>query len=418
MPRASRLAGLLTLWRSWIVSTDVKSLAFAAFLAGGYFKADERLAGLPFDLTLFLAVLSIVFAGYTVIRSGFRLPVEVTWIVGLFILMALPLFWTSWSPYAIDKSARLFTLTFVAALLPTVLCRTVRDLRLFLNSVCFVGLLMALDGAITWLTTPKLLVLTAWGANTIALGRATGAAAVWLAIRSLHERLHGLLRLGLAASLFLIMYASGSRGPLLSAFISLALVGVFFYMRRASAMLRFAAVVVAVTVFTLHAASLAPIGAAHRIGMLMEGDWGRSGQIRAEALVESLDTIVVNPVGLGWGGFADHIYVRAPGGALRYPHNFAVETFLEGGWLVGLAFLGVLALSVRRAYRAGARSGLPEGRALFALLVFAIGNALVSGDLNDNRLLFALMTTALVVRLPLAGSQGATGGGVGLRRAS
>jgi hypothetical protein len=54
----------------------------------------------------------------------------------------------------------------------------------------------------------------------------------------------------------------------------------------------------------------------------------------------------------------------------------------------------VLVLALRRA-RWHLASG--TGRAIFALLVFALLNALVSGDINDNRFLIALAAISLAL---------------------
>ena len=51
---------------------------------------------------------------------------------------------------------------------------------------------------------------------------------------------------------------------------------------------------------------------------------------------------------------------------------------------------------------AWSRTGTPGGRVVFAGTVFYLINAMVSGDVNDNRPLFMFVTSALMLwRLPV-----------------
>jgi O-antigen ligase len=89
---------------------------------------------------------------------------------------------------------------------------------------------------------------------------------------------------------------------------------------------------------------------------------------------------------------------------LRYPHNIFLEIGTEGGWLV-LAFFAWI---VFKAFKRARMSSITlEGQLIFALLSFFILNALVSGDLNDNRLLFVTLSLALTAgpHMLLAGTE-------------
>ena len=95
------------------------------------------------------------------------------------------------------------------------------------------------------------------------------------------------------------------------------------------------------------------------------------------------------PFGIGWGGAAVDLL---PVGL--YPHNIVLEVFVEAGWLTGVLFLGIFALGVVRAWR-GAAGWAELG--VLALLAYWTVNALVSGDVNDNRAFFAMLGAALSV---------------------
>jgi O-antigen ligase len=124
-----------------------------------------------------------------------------------------------------------------------------------------------------------------------------------------------------------------------------------------------------------------------------------------------LGEISKNPMGIGWGAFAERLPVYVPAWErpdastpyythyLRFPHNTVLEVFVEGGWLVGVSFLGLLLAALFRAYLVASRSRTGEARALFALLAFFAVNAMVSGELND-RVLFAFLGLGLAFRIP------------------
>src|SRR5207248_4239521 len=75
-----------------------------------------------------------------------------------------------------------------------------------------------------------------------------------------------------------------------------------------------------------------------------------------------------------------------------WPHNLLLEITLEAGWLTGLYVVVLLLIGLCRAY---SRASSPETRAVFALLFFYIVNAMVSYDVNDNKLLFTFIALAL-----------------------
>lgn len=92
----------------------------------------------------------------------------------------------------------------------------------------------------------------------------------------------------------------------------------------------------------------------------------------------------------------------------QYSHNFLLEIGVEAGVLALAAASVVCYVAVRRQLRAG--GGLVEA-AMSALLVFALVNALVSGDVGDNRLLWVMLGAGLVAP-PLWSGQRADRGAV------
>ena len=150
------------------------------------------------------------------------------------------------------------------------------------------------------------------------------------------------------------------------------------------------------------ALALAPAGSRARTEAFLHGRFGASERYRAVAVQACLARLGEHPWGLGWGGFATAVDLDR-GVARQYPHNLLAEVTLESGWLCGLGTLLVLAAALGAAW---AQTRNLPGRLLFAGLVFCVVNAMVSGDLNDNRPMFSLVGAALARWRPRFGAAG------------
>ena len=375
-------------------------LALAAFLFAGDLKADPRLARIPVDLTLLTGAL---LCGVLVRRwlRGARVrgrggPV----LLGCWFLSFAPgLAGLAPTPYALQKVATIYTFSLLAALAPLFLVDTRADLERMGDALAGFCLLMTLGG-LSGLggegADPQR--LQAFGAGTIALGRATGFLFLWAAL-ALGRRppldpcasrylAPAVLALAGATALF-----AGSRGPILAALavlVPLAGTGAWSGVRRVG----LAGTAVLLAVVLAGSLSLAPAGSLRRVTAFFRGDYGASEAYRVQALQACWRLVPGAPWGLGWGGFATFVDPEH-GVARQYPHNLLAEVTLEAGWLCGATTLVVLAAALAAAWSGTAT---PGGRLVFAGLGFHLCNALVSGDLNDNRPLFLFISCALMSR--------------------
>jgi len=367
---------------------DAKSLAFAGFISAGYFKLDPRLAWVPVDLTLLLAVLSIGLAVYSTIRSLSQVPIQLLWICSLFAAFAICLFWTAWTPPAADKVARLFTLTFLSMILPLLLFRTPADIHRFFNALTLAGFLLALDATSILLTAPELHRLSGGNANTGAFAHAVIAAALWLTVLGVEGRMPLHLSLLSVGPFVALAFASGSRGPLLAQVCTLLVGGVLFYRKSARTVCRFGALALSVALYLYLGSLIAPDWSTDRIRSFLQGTLGGSELARLEVYALALDQLASYPLGLGWGAFKELHY-------LGHPHNLLLEIFLEAGMVGGVVFVALVITGVRKVHRC-ARQSRDEGpRALFLMILFTSIEAMVGGDVNDHRLLLALVALAL-----------------------
>jgi len=369
-------------------------MVLAAYLSVGVFKADPRLQWLPVDATVLLA---LVVAGLTfvdLLQSGFRFHRNLGWMLLLFAVFAIPVPWTEFHAYGWEKVSRFFTLTLIAAVAPFALLQRPGAVYRFFNALCLFSVVMGVDAALQLLQgSGDVTRLSAFGANPISFGRAMGCVLLWCAALGVEGRLRGDLAVGGVAASGVLLVASGSRGPLLAALGSLAAAGPLFYWRNARAMMRFGLAAAAVAVVLALALLIAPEDSGNRIGRLARGSLGASELTRLDAYTRSLRLIAVHPEGIGWGGFAHRVDQLGTAGADRqYPHNLLLEAFLEGGWVAGLYLLLLLAGIGVRVARLRSTT---EHHGLFLFFLFFLVNSMVSGDLNDNRHLFALMAMGL-----------------------
>jgi hypothetical protein len=234
--------------------------------------------------------------------------------------------------------------------------------------------------------------MQAFGAGTISLGRASGLLFTYAVIVLAGEAPLPGLSFGIMALAGIAAAFSGSRGPILAALAALALL---FGAGRARPGRGLARLAVAGGLFLTvlgSSLSLAPRGSLARVEAFFHGQYGASEDYRVNALRDAWNLVPDAPWGIGWGGFATHVDPER-GVGRQYPHNLPAEVTLESGWICGAVTLLVLLAAVLAGW---SRTWLPGGRVVFAGTVFYLVNAMVSGDLNDNRPLFMFVSSALL----------------------
>lgn len=113
---------------------------------------------------------------------------------------------------------------------------------------------------------------------------------------------------------------------------------------------------------------------------------------RPERFAVAIDLWLRSPLwGIGSGQFAMGLH----GNDIRdYPHNILLELMAETGVLGLSIFSIILYRSIRKAKKLIQNSNLQKkymGRFLITMLAFTFWNAMVSGDINDNRELFVII---------------------------
>jgi O-antigen ligase len=374
---------------------------FALYLVIGLFKEEAVVKSLPVDATLALGLLlALVCGGRLVtgrVRSvpyGFALTIAV-----VALSLAVSLGWTSAHSYGSQKVTTYLTVTMLAIGAPFFLFERWEDLRRFFTWTVVVAVPVALLA----LAHPSVDTGRLAGDNTIGTSRLLCTAALILVLGALGRSRLRLPAAAVAAGLIAVAAAVGSRGPILSFGLALAVTLAAWLLRvprNVAPVLAIAAASIAVVPFV----SL-PATSSER---LSEAARDPAAAFRADdryfLVQQAFQLIDRHPIrGAGVGAFTT---VNA---TAKWPHNMFLELWSE----LGLAALLVVAAAIVAAlvglFRLAWR--LPtHGREqelvyiLLAVFVFNVLAVQVSGNINDNRDFWGMLA---IVSLVVAGGIGA-----------
>jgi O-Antigen ligase len=352
---------------------------FTAFLGAGTLKST---VDLPVDLTLLLAVLSAAAClSYGVIHGipkQAKLPI---WLFAAAGFTMLP-FTESTPEYCWWKALYFFTLTALAVFGPFFLIRNSADMRWFLLSLSAVCATVAL---IALYELPAAVKHRIGQEHTIVVGRCCGLLLLWLVATSLETNGIRWWRVLVGTLFAFILVGSGSRAPLILCGLTLLLMAFLVGSTKRKIAGVVALCVLAGAVYLC--LPMLPQRSVERILAFenMQEDKSTSERI---SLWSVASTYMENhPAGLGFGGF----WQLYPTDADRvYPHNIVLEMGVEGGWLMAGAMVAYIGFGLRRVFKQRQRWHLAA--VLFALALYLVGNAMVSGDMNDNRMMWAMLT--------------------------
>lgn len=392
----SRRQPLPLAWLGPLMSA-IGPIALAVLAYSGQLGASPILGWLPGNVTLMswvVIVVSFVLSVFT--RQWVSLWTAVP--LGLWLLFLFPVIQFVPGDYQDQKITGLLMFGLVCVIAPFEL------LRLHMQRVAFLAALAVFgvaSGVLTLMGGQRAAlaaglssdVLLLDGANTIGTARLAGTGALILIAAAL---VIGRGRLGrrfwfvvAGLGLLVVMVATGSRGPLAGIIAGIAALILLVPAMRGR---RFwSLILLGLGTATAYAwASSRGYVSSDRAFAWLAGERDTSTQAREHLWGMATDYISRNPIGTGWGGFST-IDGVPPG--LGYPHNLFLEVFAEAGWIIGAVTLVFVTASLWRLMR---RSSEPVAAIMFVLAVFALMNAMVSGDINDNRLLWILLGSAWV----------------------
>jgi O-antigen ligase len=202
---------------------------------------------------------------------------------------------------------------------------------------------------------------------------------------------------------FILSIASGSRGPVLTLLLVFSVYIVLNFNKFFFKFLIIISFLIGVIAFTNVGKEIAKVGKVDRILMNFSsrGIAMKSTGTREKLLKGALTVFQEYPLGVGSGNWQDKAneldtqYLMP----LEYSHNIILEVLNEYGILIALMlvilFLYVFysSYSLMRKFQANNSSLYPL---LFYMLIFFFLNCLISGDLNDTRLLFVVISFVLI----------------------
>jgi O-antigen ligase len=367
------------------------SAAFAVLLFAGQLKNTQGQADSPFDLTVLSAALTGTICVWFAVREG--ASKQLLLIFGMFLIMSLSLLYTRPTEYGSEKAFRFFLLTLLTAIAPCYLVRSLRDVTRLL--LCLALAAASTAGVAIWRFGfgGESGRLTTVGGSTDGLGICGGVVLLWLYSLSLDKKTAVRLLLWLLCIPFLtVVLGSGSRAPLGFSIILIIVMIFRFSPNRRGQFILIISGLGTVAVSTAVLFPVLPVQSLQRIQGIVNYRADRSTQERVEAWHAASVAIQQEPLGLGFGGFAQKFSWSNT--SRDFPHNIVLEIGVEQGWVVMLIFLTLLLLSLHRAYKSATISAKMVGP--FVIFLFATLNAMVGGDLNDNKLLFAMLTIGLM----------------------
>jgi O-antigen ligase len=366
----------------------------ALYLEIGLFKAQPVVSSLPVDATLALGLLVALVCGVRLVTGrvntipyGFALTIAV-----VSLTLVASLFWTTARGYGTEKTTTYLTVTMLAIGAPFFIFERWEDLRRFFMWT----VVIAIPVAVLALTNPSTDTGRLAGDNTIGTSRLLCVASLVLLLGALGRTQRRLPSVALAATFIAVAAAVGSRGPIVSFALALAVTLTAWLLRvprKAAPVLAIAAVCVAVVPFvSLPATSSERISQAARDPLAAFREDDRSFLVK-----QALQIVDEHPIrGGGVGAFS------TVNPSAKWPHNMFLELWAELGLLAlvvvavasGAALVGLFRLAWL-APQYAIRQDLVY--ILLAVFTFNLMAVQVSGNINDNRDFWGVLAIASLV---------------------
>ncbi len=373
---------------------DVGLVLSACLLLSGQLKQLPPFTSVPADLTVVLLVLALGAGIVEMVHSRILPPYRHVLLWSIVLVMAVAgAINTPPDLYPELKTQRAILLTVPVLAAVAINVRSYRNYLRFLTILIgvagYISVSLLAAGSVT--NTGR---LSSSGGGTIAFARAAGMVLVGAVAWWLSSAKPGFKRVALVLAVIgfelFVMISIGSRGPvqaLVLAVIAMLSVQISQLSRRTIS--RILLLGSSVAIVAVAAWSAAPDFARRRVGGLWTGEFGgREGGGRTEYYRWTLDNLPVDPFGNGWGAW------RALAGFERnHTHNVFLEVWFEAG-LIGLVCLSIVVYRVFSTQIRNIPKDRPGSTLALGVLVYLVGGALVSGDINDNRAMFAVLTVS------------------------
>lgn len=402
---------------SYIISLFSFELLLVLFLNAGRYKGDPRFAWVPVDLTALFLVLSVAVAAYIVIYKDLYFVMDslkLNFIYFIFVgYVIASYFWTPGAIYAEEKATYMATLVFWPLVATSIVVSSqTQRIKRFLFLLLLFSCWIAVETFFAYQEAGGRPV-SALGGNYLGIGRVLGPAVLIILAYVLYFT--GSLSLRLAGMAFIgfllyLLFVVGGRGPLLATLIPILIpliASIDFesptvvWVKKSFYYMAFIVVVAIGSMIYMMNQEDAP-ETLRRLELLVETNDGVGGsaQARISYYATSIELWLEQPIfgyGVGsWPVLVEQTDIRG------YPHNIILETLFEFG-AIGMLLLIIMAIFALR--RLGTWSTIkanPYRLIILVIFVNALLNAFVSGDIPDNRFLFATLGLMMLQDSPEA----------------
>ena len=371
---------------------------------------DERLEIAEINLGIFLSVIylvSVIFMLFSIKKTILSKSKVLFYSFYLLALLMTPILWLVFdvTDYGFEKAINFWLIVIpISVVIAEKYERkdVLNTFYIFLAVTCLLALLSFFGPSITERADGR---MTALGGGPIVFARWMGFGIITLLF--LPVKIKYIYKYSLILIFFILALATGSRGPILGLFLT-GFVYVFLNFNRVIVRISLGVfLVISVLVFSGVEKQIAKLGNSKRVFMNISKKGGskQSTSTRNNLAIGSFLLLQNYPLGVGAGNWQLITNKLSPTHLmpLEYPHNLVLEVACEYGiqtvLLLLLLFLYVFHLSYHKMikYKNDKTSFYPL---LFYLFLFFFLNSLVSGMLNDSRLLFIIISF-IIIHKPL-----------------
>jgi O-antigen ligase len=305
--------------------------------------------------------------------------------------------------YGLEKTTRIFIVTLPAVLGVLLAVRNHLDAYRFTRMMVVLAIVQSIYINIEGERQFGFGRLVTQEGTTISFGRAAGyvviAAAAWLMSSRRVSPTKVMLALAVAAFHVWTVFAIASRGPILGLGVGL-LAMLVLQLRRIRIQTGVRLVFLSAVMTTAMMIVWFQIPAASRDRLVLFGADGSTNS-RTEAWEFTWQQLTGSLIGQGWGSWDVVSPVR-----IVYPHNLFLEMWFEAGLIGLIAISAAVWIPIRNQDHI---FKYDRFRGTFGLggLIYWLMTSLVSGDFNDNKVLFVLLIAgAAPIVLPRSGTDG------------
>lgn len=367
---------------------------------------DERLTivsiNLPLVISFFYALIVIVFM-LTIKNIHLSKTKLLYYLFYLILFLTTPILWIIFdtTEYGVEKY-----INFIFIIIPISIIiiekykwkDSLNTLYVLLGVSCFLAFLSIVGLSISERADGRMATL---GGGPIVFARWMGFSIISLFFLPINIKKY--YKYILIGGFFILALSSGSRGPILSLILT-GIVYVILNFNKIIVKISIVSVMVlSVVIFSDLGNQVSQLGQTDRVFMNVakKGGSKQSTSTRKNLAIGSLILLQHYPLGVGAGNWQSMSNKVRPNHLmpLEYPHNLFLEVACEYGIHAVLVMLFLFIYTFSLSYKKMIRFKSDKTSLyplLFHLLIFFFLNSLVSGMLNDSRLLFVIIAFILI----------------------